>query len=585
MNYQSTTIQAILSQLNVNYFLPAIQREYVWHPDQIIQLFDSIMRDYPIGSFLFWQLDESNLYKWDVYRFVQDYKQYETHNTLASVNGVSPLYLVLDGQQRLTSLLIGLKGSYTIKKKWFAWSNPGAWSKQKIYLDLFKDPKSDADGDEEDIRYGFRLMETAPAISDESYWFEVGRILNFKSKDSFEAFLDQEQDKFPNTVTKGQMKVFTRNLTRLYDAIWNDYCIAYFTEQDQNYDRVLTIFVRANQGGTKLSKSDLLLSMVTAKWDDMNARDEIYDFVDQLNNGLAHRNDFDKDFVMKTSLVLSDLPVQYKVENFNNHNLEVIHRRWKGIKAALEVAVNLVNSFGIDRDTLMSANALIPIIYYLYQHQGMTLQSSSTFDAKNASRIRRWLLEVLLNNTFSGQSDRALTDTRRAISEQLQHDKDFPADAINAALRRSGRKVSLDEDTIDTILSLSYGKPTTFLGLSLLYDQNNWGSTGYHQDHIFPQATFTRQNMSNAGISAEQQKRYMELVNRIGNLELLTSQENQEKSDQDFGQWIVSRDKGFRTKHCIPVDSNLYTFSRFEEFIAEREKLIRERLQQKLLTV
>lgn len=89
--------------------------------------------------------------------------------------------------------------------------------------------------------------------------------------------------------------------------------------------------------------------------------------------------------------------------------------------------------------------------------------------------------------------------------------------------------------------------------------------------------------MSEAGIALDQQKKYMELANRIGNLELLTPQENLEKSDQDFGQWITSRDIGFRTKHLIPLDSDLYTFTRFEEFVVEREKLIRERLQQKLL--
>ena len=491
-------------------------------------------------------------------------------------------YVASTGQQRLTSLLIGLKGNYTIKKKNYRWNNPGAWIKQKLYLDLLKDPKAGEDDAEEGIRYSFRFMETPPAVSDESYWFEVGRILNFKTKDSFETFLDQEQDRLPDTLTKGQIKVFTKNLTRLYEAIWDDYCIAYFIEQDQNYDRVLTIFVRANQGGTKLSKSDLLLSMVTAKWDDMKARNEIYDFVDRLNNGLAHRNNFDKDFIMKTSLVLSDLPVQYKVENFNNHNLEVIHSRWKSINAAIEAAVNLINWFGIDRDTLTSVNALIPIIYYFFQHPGMTLRGSTAFEARNASRIRRWLLAVLLNNTFSGQSDRALTDTRRALTEYAQQDKDFPVDAINAALRRSGRKASLDEDTIDSILSLSYGKPTTFLGLSLLYDQNNWGDISYQEDHIFPQAFFTRQNMTEAGIDAQQQNRYMEAANRVGNLELLTSQENQEKSNQDFGQWIISRDADFRKRHLIPDDSSLFTFARFEEFITEREKLIRERLLRNL---
>jgi uncharacterized protein with ParB-like and HNH nuclease domain len=55
----------------------------------------------------------------------------------------------------------------------------------------------------------------------------------------------------------------------------------YYTETDQDYDRVLDIFVRANEGGTKLSKSDLLLSMVTSSWDGVNAREEIFNFVDR----------------------------------------------------------------------------------------------------------------------------------------------------------------------------------------------------------------------------------------------------------------------------------------------------------------
>src|SRR4051794_25775463 len=112
MLYQSETIATVLKRLNTNYFLPAIQREYVWHPDQIVQLFDSIMRNYPVGSFLFWELTADNHHKWDIYQFVQNFKQYGTHNEPASMNGVQQLTLVLDGQQRLTSLLIGLKGTY-----------------------------------------------------------------------------------------------------------------------------------------------------------------------------------------------------------------------------------------------------------------------------------------------------------------------------------------------------------------------------------------------------------------------------------------------------------------------------------------
>lgn len=56
MSYKSATIQTILNKLNKSYFLPAIQRPFVWEPDKIIRLFDSLMKRYPISAFLFWEL-------------------------------------------------------------------------------------------------------------------------------------------------------------------------------------------------------------------------------------------------------------------------------------------------------------------------------------------------------------------------------------------------------------------------------------------------------------------------------------------------------------------------------------------------
>jgi uncharacterized protein with ParB-like and HNH nuclease domain len=70
MAYRSDTIATVVNRVNRQYFLPAIQREFVWHPDQIVELFDSVMRGYPIGSFLFWDLLPENRDKWEIYRFI-----------------------------------------------------------------------------------------------------------------------------------------------------------------------------------------------------------------------------------------------------------------------------------------------------------------------------------------------------------------------------------------------------------------------------------------------------------------------------------------------------------------------------------
>ena len=116
MGYRSETIAVAINRMNRQYFLPAIQREFVWKTEQIIQLFDSIMRGYPISSFLFWELKPENRDKWQVYEFLEKGQDGGMHNQLASTDGIPSMSLVLDGQQRLTSLMIGLKGSYNAKR-------------------------------------------------------------------------------------------------------------------------------------------------------------------------------------------------------------------------------------------------------------------------------------------------------------------------------------------------------------------------------------------------------------------------------------------------------------------------------------
>lgn len=127
----------------------------------------------------------------------------------------------------------------------------------------------------------------------------------------------------------------------------------------------MNIFIRVNSGGTKLSYSDLLLSIASAQWEQHDAREEITDFVDYIN-GIGDGFRINKDFVLKTSLVLSDFSdIAFKVDNFNKSNMMKIEENWDNIKTAITQAINLVSSFGYSGETLNSNNALIPIAYYL----------------------------------------------------------------------------------------------------------------------------------------------------------------------------------------------------------------------------
>ena len=576
MSYRSETIALAVGRMNRQYFLPAIQREFVWKTEQIVQLFDSIMRGYPISSFLFWELKPENRDKWQIYEFLEKAQHGGTHNQRASTDGVTSLSLVLDGQQRLTSLMIGLRGTYTAKKKYKRWDNPDAWSPQRLHLDLLADPRLDSE-ESSGVYYKFEFMDEtpAPAQNSEHYWFKVGRILDFDARREFEAFRDQKDDELiAMGLSKSERRTFERNLERLYKAIHEDEVIAYYTETDQDYDRVLDIFVRANEGGTKLSKSDLLLSMVTSSWEGVNARDEIFDFVDRVNTQLTRRNDFDKDFIMKSCLVLTDLPVAYKVQNFNNANLATIRQHWPQVKKAIERGVDLANSFGIDRDNLTSANALIPIIYYLFKNTGVSLRGSTPFEARNADCIRRWLIMALLNGVFGGTSDNMLRDIRASLQGMSGAGADFPIDAINVTIRKAGRSAEFDDFALDEMLARTYGQQQTFLALSLLYDDAGWGTMQFHQDHIFAGSLFKPRDLSTLGRSDWAGKK-----DRLGNLCLLLASENIGKQDMPIDEWLQSREPGFLKRHLIPDNQALWKFERFADFLEAREELVRCRLK------
>ena len=296
MAYQNLAIRDTIEKINRSYFLPAIQRPFVWEIDQITALFDSIMKGYPISSFLYWSVKQENWNNWEIYKFIENFKHGSTHNEFAQPSG-GELFLVLDGQQRLTSLLIGLRGTYTIKQKYKRKGNPLAYPTHKLYFNLLKDGNSTIEDEESSSTYDFRFFDSYPSNDASHHWFRVGEILDFDSEDEFDSYKENLIDKLSREMTRGDEQLIRRNLDKLYRVIWKDQVISFYTERNQDYDRVLDIFVRANSGGANLSKSDLLLSMITSKWNGKNAREEIYNFVDHLNNGMSRRNNFDKDFV------------------------------------------------------------------------------------------------------------------------------------------------------------------------------------------------------------------------------------------------------------------------------------------------
>lgn len=558
--------------------LPAIQREFVWRPTQICRLFDSLMQGYPFGTFLYWRVAPENSGKFQFFDFVRDYHQRD--NPHCPPLGPMPnrqLTAVLDGQQRLTALNIGLRGSMAWKLRYRWWNNPGAFPVRKLHLDLLWHPDDD---DEEGLKYRFSFLTQQQASSSESgvCWFPVEQVLHLANAGP--AMTEWLNERLPQE----QVIPAHETLFELYQVIHNKHLVAYYEETGQELDKALQIFIRMNDGGTPLSHSDLLLSIAVAQWTRLDARKEIHDLVDELN-GIGVGFTFSKDLVLKAGLMLSDIGrVGFKVDNFNRENMDVFESKWESIKRALTLTVQLVSSFGFTGQTLTAHNAILPIAYYLYmKNPGESYLTHSTFAGDRRS-IREWLIRSLLKSGIWGSGlDTLLTDLRGAIRQSGC--ETFPLERIREAMARRGRQLTFGDEEIEDLADMRYGDRLTFALLSLLFpfvDLNNQ----FHIDHIYPAARFTERRLKDAGVPEDKVEDLRNRRDRLANLQLVQGAVNTEKSAAMPAGWLLK---------TYPDDASRHEYEQlhllghvpdsmigFDKFFDRRRESLKTRIHQLL---
>jgi Protein of unknown function DUF262 len=559
MEYIPVRVRDLIRQVNRDLYLPAIQREFVWETGRIERLFDSIMADFPIGSFLYWRLEQTNKDEWPIYEFIRNFDGESPHNPPANMAGITrDISLVLDGQQRITSLFIGLRGSY----RHFYYR----WRKAMLYLNLLKPPVPNDDNPEE-LTYGFAFRESPEADAGKSQlWFPIGRILDFDDAEDAKSAMKTQLNGLP----EDQQENAKRLIGRLHNRIHTTLVGNYYEERSQDYEKVLQVFVRANSAGQPLEYSDILLATATAKWDTLDARSEIHDFTDSLNS-IGNGYKFGKDFVLKACLYLSDgLPIQYKVKNFTRKNLRVIEDNWEKIKQALSATVRLISRFGFNEKNVVAPLALLPIALYIMKRSNPAFDTSSQLqDADAQAALRKWFIFSTLKNAFGGSSDTTLARLRELLNS-CGPATPFPVDVLYKSLEIEPR---LSDAEIDRILSYNYQGRYTYLVLSLLYPDRDWKDAVFHEDHIFPEAEFQVRALRKRGYGDVQIQHYLSKYNILSNLELLTDSENLSKNATPFDKWIQTRDPHFRKRHLIP-DLPAYGLDSFDEFSKGRTALI-----------
>ncbi|WP_335969114.1 DUF262 domain-containing protein [Fusobacterium polymorphum] len=579
MSFQTPiTIKGTLDKIQENkYLIPAIQREFVWKSMQIEKLFDSLINDYPIGSFLFWEVKEPKNYKF--YEFIKKYDQRETnHNHEISLTDNREVIAILDGQQRLTALYIGLLGTYTEKLPYYRWDNPKAFSDKYLCLNLLD--KNDDEIEEDTSKYEFKFCskKEIEKRDNKNFWFKVGDILKLGSIYDITRKCIEIFKEYPDEIIKNA----SDKLSKLHNVIYNKPIINYYLEEENNLDKVLNIFLRVNSMGTKLNYSDLLLSIATAQWGEKrDAREEINNLVDELNR-IGDGFDLDKDFVLKAALYLTKKikNIRFKVDNFKKENMDLIEENWDNIANSLDITLKLLKSFGYNKDNLSAYTPVLPVALYILENNiDYKIINHSSF-SEDRKLIKEWIIKSTLKGIFSGRDISA--NIREVVLKNESNN--FPLDKIKEELKKiPGKSINFSEEEIDNLSWNEYGDNTIFSVLQLLYPNLDYRNN-FHIDHIYPKSKFNEKYLKKQNIDVND----LWNPNYIANLQLLEGSQNLEKSNKEFKDWLEEQDfseeerKDYFKKNYIPENIEL-TFKNYNEFFETREKLLLKQLKKILL--
>lgn len=580
-NYQSITIKNAMNNIaSSTYLLPAIQRKFVWSIEQIETLFDSLLRGYPINSFMLWKINDNDIKQnYKFYQFIRDYVQkFSENNPDASAQLLAnDFYAVIDGQQRLTSLYIGLIGSYKVKKPnkwWMENEQKTPMSKKELYLELSSGLTLDIDNEKV---YNFKFLSQDDLKEDMKknpthFWFKVGEVLKFKDLSDVNNYL------ITNSLFSNNFAMTT--LANLYSYLNEKELINYYCVDVQDQDKVLEIFIRTNSGGTPLSFSDLLMSISSANWTKFDARDEMEEIKNKIYSYGSPNFNVSQDFILKSLLVLSDIDVKFKIDNFGRKNIALFESKWGKIKASLDATFHLLEQLNFNDILLRAKNAAIPIAYYIYKNDLATDIVKSTYDKVDKKNIARWLSMSLLKGIFGGTSDSILRDIRDVISKTKS--KKFPITEIFDKFKDNRNKnYTFDDNIIKPLLKEQYGSGVCGIVLNLLYpDVVLKNGKSIAEDHMHPKSFFeNKKNISSLGLSPQQEEFYKnkENYNSCLNLQLLETLENESKGDETLLNWATSNNK---SKSDLFVKKNTsLDIKDFEKFINARQEVLLAKLK------
>jgi hypothetical protein len=536
--------------------LPEMQRRYVWRSTRVRDLLDSLYRGYPSGAILLWQTDEEVP--------LQDFAITQERNPYQSTR------LLLDGQQRLTSLSaiirgepVQVRGRQRPIELLFNLEHPDELG---VVTEVNEDADDDddliedeADSSEDEILRRFERMTFVVAtkkLQSSPHWVKVSDVFKTNEDAPFLQRAGIERINDPR-YTK-----YSQRLARLRGVRGYVYRMDVL-ERSMSYDEVTEIFVRVNSLGAKLRSSDLALAQITAKW--RNSLKTFQDFQDSCSKA-----GFELDLGLHLKTLVAFATGQSRFLTVGSLPVERLQAAWKESRRGTEFAINFLKSnLGIESPALLSSPFLLVALAYFGYKREFDLTPTES------ERLRFWALVANAKGRFSRGSSETILDQDLALIRQ-----GGGAEELVDRLRLQVGRLDVTPEELEGRNQRSALFKTMFLAFraggakdwrsNLIISLDHSGVQDRLQfHHIFPKAV-----LKNKFTARE--------ADDIANLAFIGGKTNRSISDKEPANYlpplIEKIGRVSFSAQAIPTEDNLLRVDNYPTFLAERRKRIAERL-------
>ena len=520
MNGETSVAELIGDIEKGRLILPEFQRGYVWKAKAVREFLDSLYRGYPTGSFLIWRTPDPSRIRGDDHGVDEESKMFQ---------------LILDGQQRLTSIYTLMKGI-----------PPPFYESETLYFDLYFNLL-----DEEFSYYKKTTMKGKAEWIPVTEFFQLGLPAFFQSRTADSA---------------DTQALYMENFAKLQrlDAI-RSYSYFVTSVAETQIDRVVEIFNLVNSTGTKLGKSDLALAHICSSWPDARQT-----FREAQAEYAAHGFELGLDILVRfTSTVATGSGL---FEPLYNTPIDEVKAAWTKVRPSLDYLLNFLRAEAYIDSTshLRSPYPLVPLIVWLVRHGGSFADQSEKRD------FLHWMYAALMWGRYSATTDSKLNADIAALKS------DDPPTALRANIVKERGRIEVQPHDLDSAGVYSTLYPMTYIAARAggavdwfdgnpLYSKNVGAVFGLEAHHIFPTSVLYKHGYSTSDTS------HRRVVNQIANLAFLTKKTNIKISNSaplNYLEDVESHYPGALAAQFVPLDRDLWKLERFEDFLSERRRLI-----------